>query len=300
MQNGWLACFGSEVFDIIEASPERLLQIDGIGPKRANKITAGWADQKVIREIMVFLHQNGVGTARAVRIFKTYGVDSVQIMSENPYRLAKDIRGIGFRTADIIAEKLGIEKTALVRVRAGISFALSEAMGNGHCGFPTVELEKLAEKLLNVSSELINIAMGQELAEGDITADTIGETECVFLTGLYHAEQDISEHLRRITAGALPWPTIDADRALPWIEQKTGLTLATSQAKAIRLALCSKMMVVTGGPGGRQDYHCEFDPSYSGRESDETLIMRSDRACCKAHGRGHRDGSQDNSSTSGI
>ena len=123
--------FGCDVFDIIEVSPERLHEVDGIGPKRADKITAGWADQKVIREIMVFLHQNGVGTARAVRIFKTYGVDSVQIMSENPYRLAKDIRGIGFRTADQIAEKLGIEKTAMVRVRAGISFALTEAMGNG-------------------------------------------------------------------------------------------------------------------------------------------------------------------------
>lgn len=109
--------FGKDVFDIIEAAPERLREVEGIGPKRADKITAGWADQKVIREIMVFLHEHGVGTARAVRIFKTYGTDAVQVMSENPYRLAKDIRGIGFRTADMIAEKLGIEKTAMIRVR---------------------------------------------------------------------------------------------------------------------------------------------------------------------------------------
>jgi exodeoxyribonuclease V alpha subunit len=100
--------FGKDVFDIIEETPARLREVEGIGPKRADKITAGWADQKVIREIMVFLHQHGVGTARAVRIFKTYGTDAVQVMSENPYRLAKDIRGIGFRTADLIAEKLGI------------------------------------------------------------------------------------------------------------------------------------------------------------------------------------------------
>jgi len=99
--------FGKDVFDIIEATPERLREVEGIGPKRADKITAGWADQKVIREIMVFLHQHGVGTARAVRIFKTYGTDAVQVMSENPYQLARDIRGIGFRTADLIAEKLG-------------------------------------------------------------------------------------------------------------------------------------------------------------------------------------------------
>ena len=241
--------FGCDVFDIIEASPERLHEVDGIGPKRADKITAGWADQKVIREIMVFLHQNGVGTARAVRIFKTYGVDSVQIMSENPYRLAKDIRGIGFRTADLIAEKLGIEKTAMVRVRAGISFALTEAMGNGHCGLPKADLAKLAEKLLEVSSDLISHAMDQELAEGAVTADSIGETDCVFLTGLYLAEQGIAQHLKRILTGRLPWPDIDADRALPWIEEKTGLALAPSQAIAIRLALQSKMMVITGGPG---------------------------------------------------
>jgi ATP-dependent exoDNAse (exonuclease V) alpha subunit len=112
--------FGKDVFDVIEANPERLREVEGIGPKRAAKITAAWADQKVIREIMVFLHSHGVGTARAVRIFKTYGADAVQVMSDNPYRLARDIRGIGFRTADTIAEKLGIEKTAMVRVRAGV------------------------------------------------------------------------------------------------------------------------------------------------------------------------------------
>jgi ATP-dependent exoDNAse (exonuclease V) alpha subunit len=99
---------------------------------------------------MVFLHSNGVGTARAVRIYKTYGADAVQVMSENPYRLARDIRGIGFKTADTIAMKLGIEKIAMVRVRAGISYALTEAMDEGHCGLPTDELVPLAEKLLEV------------------------------------------------------------------------------------------------------------------------------------------------------
>ena len=109
------------------------------------RIVAAWAEQKVIREIMVFLHSHGVGTARAVRIFKTYGTDAIQVMSENPYRLARDIRGIGFKTADAIAARLGIEKTAMIRVRAGISYALSEAMDEGHCGLPTDELVALAE-----------------------------------------------------------------------------------------------------------------------------------------------------------
>jgi exodeoxyribonuclease V alpha subunit len=241
--------FGTDVFDIIEAAPERLREVGGIGPVRAAKITAGWSDQKVIREIMVFLHQHGVGTARAVRIFKTYGTDAVQVMSENPYRLAKDIRGIGFRTADTIAEKLGIEKTAPIRVRAGVSFALSEAMGDGHCGLPRAELTALAEKLLEVPQALIGSAIGNELAEGNVTADRVGEADCIFLTGLYQAERAIAERLGRLQAGPLPWPEIDANRALPWIEEKTGLSLAASQAEAIRLALRSKVTVITGGPG---------------------------------------------------
>jgi exodeoxyribonuclease V alpha subunit len=107
--------FGDKVFDVIEAQPDRLREIDGIGPVRASRITAAWAEQKVVREIMVFLHSHGVGTARAVRIFKTYGADAVQVMSQNPYRLARDIRGIGFKTADAIAMKLGIEKSAMIR-----------------------------------------------------------------------------------------------------------------------------------------------------------------------------------------
>ena len=114
-----LRAFGEKVFDVIETEPDRLREVDGIGPVRANRIATAWAEQKVVREIMVFLHSHGVGSARAVRIYKTYGADAVQVMSENPYRLARDIRGIGFKTADAIAMKLGIDKTAMIRVRAG-------------------------------------------------------------------------------------------------------------------------------------------------------------------------------------
>ena len=124
-----MAAFGDQVFDVIEAEPGRLREVTGIGRVRAKGITDAWAQQKVIREIMVFLHANGVGTARAVRIYKTYGVDAVQVMSDNPYRLARDIRGIGFKTADAIAMKLGIEKTAMIRVRAGISLRAERSDG---------------------------------------------------------------------------------------------------------------------------------------------------------------------------
>ena len=241
--------FGERVFDLIESEPERLREVDGIGPVRAERITAAWAEQKAVREIMMFLHGHGVGTARAVRIFKTYGADAVQVMSENPYRLARDIRGIGFMTADAIAMRLGIEKTAMIRIRAGIAHALTEAMDDGHCGLPAEELLPMAVELLESAEDLVRAAITEELAAGNVVADTAGGTPCIFLAGLYGAERGIAERLHRIAAGPPPWPRIDPDRALPWIEQRTGLTLAKSQDAAVRLALSSKVLVVTGGPG---------------------------------------------------
>jgi exodeoxyribonuclease V alpha subunit len=241
--------FGEKVFDIIETTPDRLREVDGIGPVRAASILAAWAEQRAVREIMVFLHSHGVGTARAVRIFKTYGGDAIQVMTENPYRLARDIRGIGFKTADAIAMKLGIEKTAMIRVRAGISYALTDAMDEGHCGLPTDELVPLAEKLLEVPQPLIRTALELELHEGTVVADRVGETPCVFLAGLHRAERSIADRLTRFASGNLPWSRIDPDKALPWVEKRIGLALAESQVAAIRLALTSKVLVMTGGPG---------------------------------------------------
>jgi exodeoxyribonuclease V alpha subunit len=241
--------FGEKVFDIIEATPDRLREVAGIGPLRAASILAAWAEQKAVREIMVFLHGHGVSTARAVRIFKTYGSDAIQVMTENPYRLARDIRGIGFKTADAIAMELGLEKTAMIRVRAGISYALTEAMDEGHCGLPNAELIPLAEKLLEVPQPLIRTALDLELNERNVIADRVGETHCVFLAGLYRAERAIAGGLKRLANGTLPWPWIDPDKALPWVEKRVGLSLAESQTAAIRLALMSKVLVMTGGPG---------------------------------------------------
>ena len=244
-----LRAFGEKVFDVIETKADRLREVDGIGPVRAGRIVAAWAEQKMVREIMVFLHSHGVGTARAVRIFKTYGADAIQVMSENPYRLARDIHGIGFKTADAIAMKLGIEKNAVIRLRAGVSYALTEAMNEGHCGLPTDELIPLAEKLLEVPPKLIRTALDLELQEGTVVADRVGETPCVFLAGLHRAERTIAERLLRLANGTLPWPWIDPGKALPWAEKRVGLALAESQVAAIRLALMSKVVVMTGGPG---------------------------------------------------
>ena len=241
--------FGDQVFDLIEQEPGRLREVTGIGAKRAARIVAGWAEQKAVREIMLFLHAHGVGTSRAVRIFKTYGQDAVALITENPYRLARDIRGIGFRTADQVAAKLGIEKTATIRVRAGLSFGLAEATGQGHCGLPVAELTRATAALIEVEPGLIEAALRLELADGDLVADTVDGEACVFLAGLYRSEQAIAGRLRALSEGLPPWPAIDAARAIPWVEARTGLALAPSQAAALRRAVSAKALVITGGPG---------------------------------------------------
>jgi exodeoxyribonuclease V alpha subunit len=214
--------FGEAVFDVIEQQGERLIEFAGIGPKRASKIRLAWSDQKAIREIMVFLQSHGVGTSRAVRIYKT---------------------------ADMIAEKLGISKTVMIRARAGISYALLNAVDDGHCGLPRDELLKLAEDLLEIPTEILEDAINLELGDGMVVADTIGERQCVFMKKLWDAERTIAERLRALRDGQPPWPSIDADKAIEWVQTKLGVTLAESQQAAVRMALASKVVVITGGPG---------------------------------------------------
>ncbi len=244
-----VAAFGDQVFDVIERQPKRLRDVDGIGPGRAAQIAEAWRGQKIVREIMVFLYANGVGTSRAVRIYKTYGADAISRITENPYRLARDIRGIGFVTADAVAQKLGIEKTALIRARAGISYALLEAVDEGQCGLPRAELVELAKRLLDVPEAIVEQALDAELQEGSVIADTAGGQPCVFLGWLHAAERQLAERIRLLAAGTPPWGAIDAEKAIAWVEPRLGITLAGGQRDAVRLAVRSKAMVITGGPG---------------------------------------------------
>ncbi len=244
-----VAAFGKDVFDIIETSPSRLQEVDGIGPLRADRIIRGWRDQKIIREIMVFLHGHGVSTTQSVRIYKTYGEQAILRVQENPYCLARDIRGIGFKSADKIATHLGIAPTAPIRVRAGVSFALLEATGDGHCGLPVENLVRQTIQLLAVPTELVQDAIAHEQAEGTIVPLIIEGRSCVFLSALAYQEQAIAQRLRALALDHPPWPRIDADKAIPWAEQQLHLTLAASQRQAVRQALASKVMVLTGGPG---------------------------------------------------
>lgn len=242
--------FGVEVFKVIEEQPDRLKGLRGIGPKRIQKITSGWADQKVIREIMVFLHSHGVSTSKSVRIYKKYGKVAVKTVKDNPYRLAKDIRGIGFKSADTIAQNIGIEPTSPIRAQAGVAFALSEASGNqGHCCLPQPLLISQASELLNIPESVISNAIDHEIDEGELIEADFPEQGCIYLASLYLSEKSVGRNLRELVKGTPPWPNIDPEKAIPWVEKKLNLTLAASQREAVAAALKSKVMVITGGPG---------------------------------------------------
>lgn len=241
--------FGVNVFDIIEQTPQRLTELEGIGPKRTALVTSAWAEQKAIREIMVFLQSNGVGTSRAVRIYKTYGDGAIAKVTENPYRLALDIHGIGFKTADALAQRLGIPADSLIRAQAGLRHTLQQWSEQGHCAAYRDKLLDMAVQLLKIPETTILQAVEAELDEGNLTADLIEGKEAVYLSALYRSETGCANHLLRLLEGPLPWGSIDAGKSIPWVETKTGLMLSGSQREAIRLVLNSKVSVITGGPG---------------------------------------------------
>lgn len=244
-----VAAFGADVFHIIENEPRRLQEVEGIGRVRRNKIVKGWETQKKIKEIMLFLYANGVGASKAVRIYKTYGDRAIPLIQENPYRLAQDIFGIGFLTADSIAQKMGMEKNSLLRAKAGLRYALFEEVGNGNCGFPKGQLIPQAAKLLDIPVEIIETAIDEEIRQQGIIADTIGTEECLFIPSLYYYEKSIAERIQTLSQGTSSWGVINTDSAIPWAEKKLSINLAENQKKAVTAALNSKFMVITGGPG---------------------------------------------------
>lgn len=241
--------FGEAVFDVIENEPEKLQTIDGVGKLRSKTITENWSKQKVVREIMVFLQSHGVGTARATRIYKTYGDDAIKLVSENPYRLARDIKGIGFVSSDQIARNLGIAEDALIRARAGISHILLEATSNGHCGLPKQELIDGTAKLLEVNIELVEEALTKELQAKLLIADKLKGKESIFLPHYYHYENGIARMIRSLQEAELPWNPINTESAISWVQVQLNIELATNQRLALASSLTTKVMVITGGPG---------------------------------------------------
>ena len=241
--------FAEQIFDVIENQSARLEELDGIGPKRRKRIKDAWAEQKVIRQIMVFLHSNGVSTSRAVRIYKTYGEAAIEKVQANPYALAKDIHGIGFKTADQIAQKIGIPVDSLIRACAGLGHMLIEATSEGHCALPVELLKDKAGKLLLVDDKIVTEALDRTLASKDLVQETISGQVLIFLPHLKRAEEVIAGRIRSLASAPSAFPVVDFDKAVVWCQEKTGKALAPSQREALKLALTSRALVITGGPG---------------------------------------------------
>ena len=246
-----VAAFGKDVFTVIENHPERLRKVDGIGPARQAFITEAFRAQKTVREIMVFLHSHGVSSARAFRIYKTYGDDAIEKVQQDPYCLARDIRGIGFKTADQIAMKLGIDPQSELRAHAGVEFTLQELTNEGHCAYPRAELIRKASELLAIPGDITDAAVGFGISSGTPDPAPRPRRTSLWSTwpALDHAEQRLAKNLAELSRRRHPLPPLDAQKAADWAEKKVGLKLAPAQREALAKAASSKVLVITGGPG---------------------------------------------------
>ncbi|VVM04351.1 ATP-dependent RecD-like DNA helicase [Methylacidimicrobium cyclopophantes] len=241
--------FGEKILEIVEKESARLEEVDGIGPTRRKRIKDAWNEQKAVREIMLFLHSHGVSTSRALRIYKTYGPKAVETVRAQPYRLARDIPGIGFQTADQIARRVGIAQDSLDRACAGLAHLLLEAAESGHCALPVRLLLEGAEKLLELEEARLREAMERSAAQGDLLLEDEEGESWAFLPYLQRAEERIAERIASLLSRPPRYPPIDWERALEWARERTGKELSASQRTALRRARESRLLVVTGGPG---------------------------------------------------
>jgi exodeoxyribonuclease V alpha subunit len=240
--------FGEKVFEIIEREPETLRTVRGIGRAKLASITGSWSEQRASRALMLFLHEHGVTPARAMRIYKQYGADSIRLIRENPYRLADEVRGIGFLSADALAQRLGIARESMDRIRAGIHYALEQKALEGHCAFPRDLLIDAAAALLGVPAPLVEKGLAPELEARRLVEEPIEGRPAIFLGRLWHAETSAAKQLRRLLEAPLPW-TIRTASAIDWVEPRLGIVLSPTQREAIARALDAKVSVITGGPG---------------------------------------------------
>ncbi|MDG2124133.1 MAG: ATP-dependent RecD-like DNA helicase [Verrucomicrobiales bacterium] len=245
-----VAKFGTGTLDVIDTASKRLEEIDGIGSKRRKEIKTSWEQQKSIRKIMLFLHHNKVPATRAVRIYKHYGAGAIDVLNNNPYQLAEDIYGIGFKTADQIAANLGITGNDPRRLGAAVLHTLeSAAANNGHTALSTADLEHTTAALVSAPDTGIHTAIAGLVRQQKLAPVTIGGQPHLALPRLLHAENGIAHHLQRLLAKPPSYPPIDIPAALAWAQEKTGITLAESQSAAVTAALNSRALVLTGGPG---------------------------------------------------
>ena len=246
--------FGKKTLQVMEADIGCLSKVVGIGKKRIAMIRDSWEEQKEIRDVMVFLQSQGIGSGYAVRIYKTYGAGAVNVVTSNPYRLAGDVAGIGFLIADRIAEKLGFAKNSPVRVRSGVLHVLSGLADEGHVYYPYDPLIRKSMEILGVDRSLVVQAIADEASEKhiaveDFKADDGEDGKGVFLAGYYLCETGIAQRIKELIATGKIIRTIDTAKAVAWVQKKLSITLAEKQAEAVCTAATSKLMVITGGPG---------------------------------------------------
>ena len=249
--------FGTSTLEVIDSEAERLLEVDGIGRYRLDQIRKAWEDQKDIRELMIFLRGHGVSAAYATRIFKHYGKASLEVVKENPYRLAMDVSGIGFLTADQIAQRLGIPLDSPLRAEGGLAYVVHQATDEGHVCVPREWLLEQCQKLLEIPQTILEQALTRQIAEQRLvkeklpseTALAFGDGEAIYLRGYYLAETQVAKRLRHLAA-FLPFQTkLDPEKAIVWLRRKLPFKLAPLQEQAVRQALTEKILIITGGPG---------------------------------------------------
>jgi exodeoxyribonuclease V alpha subunit len=237
--------FGVDSLRIIEKESARLEEVEGIGPYRRKMIKESWLEQKAVRDIMIFLQGHGVGTAQSARIYRTYGSQSIALISEDPYRLCRDVWGIGFLTADKVAISVGVPKESPLRAQSGLVHVLQTMTDEGHCYANAVELTLQAQALLDIPAEILQAALESEIARGAL----LREASRIYLPGLHKAECGVAASLQRLHDTPVAFKPIIVDKALPWAEARMKIKFAPMQADALSTALTEKTSIITGGPG---------------------------------------------------
>ncbi len=241
--------FGQDTFRVIEQESQKLQQVAGIGKARRLKIKDSWNRQKAVRDIMIFLHSHGLSTARALRIYKNYGAESVNVLRKDPYRLARDLPGVGFKTADDIARKMGQKIDSPQRYAAGLNYVMQSSDKKGHCAVPKDELLAEAAEVLEAGLEDLAPVLDELLQKQILLGEAINRVEFVFLPDLMAAEKSVARRTMALVDRPAEYPTIDMDAAIEWFERYSGLKLGPEQAAAVAGAIEHRLYIITGGPG---------------------------------------------------
>ncbi len=242
--------FGDQALEVLDQNPKRLLEIHGIGDSRLTRMRESWREQKEVRKITLFLSEFEISSSKALRIYRTYGGHAIAKIKENPYQLANDIRGIGFKTADGLAGKLGIPPDSPFRIEAGVQYTLQQLASEGHCAYPAEEVHQKAAELLGVAQEATSEAVVRAIEHRSLIGETVEGREMLYLTSLHRSEVGLADSIASLLrAKGLPLPEIDIEKAILWVQESLGMELASQQQEAIRKAVTSRMLVITGGPG---------------------------------------------------